>query len=77
MSKYYIVDLDDWKVLYIDGEKTLEGHNFDDEELLKACGVDIEVEFVEYDMPISKYAHLTGTLPNTLEELDKVGRNEN
>ena len=77
MSKYYIVDLDDWKVLYIDGKKVMEGHSFYDEDLLRACGVDIEVEFVENDTPISEYAERFGTLPDTLEKLDKVGKNEN
>ena len=72
MKKIHLFEMEDWVVLYLDGKKKFEGHSLDAREVLDLLGVDCVCEYVETDTPIDDYAVRTGTLPDTIEEVDKI-----
>lgn len=72
MSKFYIIDVDDWVCLYKDGQKIMEGHSFRYDELLEKVGVDVEVEYVDYDTPLMNYCEQSGNPPDSLEKVREI-----
>jgi hypothetical protein len=49
MAKVRILDGDDWKVLFVDGERKSNGHSIRIDDLLDALGVDYEIVYGEFD----------------------------
>ena len=72
MSKIHLFELEDWAVLYLDGVKKFEGHGLSAGEVLSLLDIDHEYEYIETDTPLDDYAMRVGTLPETLEEVDKI-----
>ena len=70
--KVHVLDFDDWVALYLNGEKKLEGHSLQLQDVLELLGVDCEYEFVEEGTPIGDYIMANGRPPMTMEEVDSI-----
>ncbi len=69
MSEVEIHAIDDWTVIYVDGEAKYEDHRLDAVEALGAVGITCKNEWHESDTPLYEFIMSRGNFPETIEEL--------
>ena len=70
--KVHILDFDDWVALYLNGEKELEGHELQLQDVFELLGTDFEYEFVGEGTPLGDYIMANGRPPMTMGEVDSI-----
>lgn len=67
MNKVVILYVDDWAVLYVNGEEKHQGHDIDVERLEDHC----PIESITHEWVSSKLIK-NGYFPNTLKECSEI-----
>lgn len=72
MSKYLVVDFDDWVALYKDGEKIMENHSLSLQDVLEEINTSCEYVLVDYETPLGEYIQSNGRPPETVLEVREL-----